>query len=147
MLTSFSDWKSIGFIIYLIVINLLGMIFSIFLRSLKLIKSDSFPKTIVLIFPILLICFLSLITFIMSVIYYKIEKYKGVWDYLYMIDVSCFKLIEFLLLTLFGIFTNDDLLDSSLSLILERAIWIFIENMVDNFEVNIKKLILILAYL
>ena len=147
MLNSFSDWKSIGFIIYLIVINLLGMIFSIFLRSLKLIKSDSFPKTIVLIFPILLICFLSLITFIMSVIYYKIEKYKGVWDYLYMIDVSCFKLIEFLLLTLFGIFTNDDLLDSSLSLILERAIWIFIENMLDNFEVNTKKLILILAYL
>ena len=106
-------------------------------------KKESFPKSIIIILPLFLVCFLSLITFIISLIYYKIDKYKGVWDYLYMLNVSCFKIIEFQLLTLFGIFNSDDFLDASLLLVLERAIWTIIENILDNFEVNTKKLILI----
>lgn len=60
-----------------------------------------------------------------------------------MLNVSCFKLIEFQLFTLFGIFNSNDFLDASLLLILERAIWMIIENIFDNFGVNTKKLILI----
>lgn len=123
MLKTFSDWKSIGFIIYLIVINLIGIIFATIIRLVKLInKNESFPKSILLLGPIILVCFLSLITFIISLIYYKIDKYKGVWDYLYMLNVSCFKLIEFQLFSLFGIFNNEDFFNSSLLLVLERAI-------------------------
>ena len=60
-----------------------------------------------------------------------------------MLNVSCFKLIEFQLFSLFGIFNNEDFFDSSLLLVLERAIWNIIENILDSFEVNTKKLILI----
>ena len=93
MLKEFSDWKSIGFIIYLIVINMIGIIFSTFFRIFKLIKNNKFfeKKSITIIGPFILVCFLSLITFIISLIYYKIDKYKEVWDYLYMLNVSCFK--------------------------------------------------------
>ena len=58
-----------------------------------------------------------------------------------MFNVSCFKLIEFQLFTLYRSY-HDDFLDASLLLVLERAIWIIIENVFDNFEVDIKKLIL-----
>ena len=51
-----------------------------------------------------------------------------------MLNVSCFKLIEFQLFSLFGIFNNEDFFDSSLLLVLERAIWDLIENILESFE-------------
>ena len=60
-----------------------------------------------------------------------------------MISVSCFKLIEFQLFSIFGIFNNNLVWDSSILLSLERTIWIIIETIIDNFEVNKKKLVLV----
>ena len=148
MLKDFSDWKSIGFIIYLIVFDMFGFIFSTIFSFYKLKKNFKknnkiIPKSIIIIIPFISVCVFSLINFTISLIYYKIDKYKGVWDYLFIHILSCFKLIEFQLFSLFGIFNNEDFFNSSLLLVLERAIWNIIENILDSFEAKTKKLILI----
>ena len=60
-----------------------------------------------------------------------------------MLNVSTFKIVEFQLFAGFGAFNSNNIFDSSLLLNLERAIWGIIETILDNFEANTKKIVLV----
>ena len=57
--------------------------------------------------------------------------------------VSYFKLIEFQIITFYGLYNSNNLFDSSLLLNLERAFWMLIENIIDNFDADRRKLVLV----
>ena len=139
MYTSFSDWKNIGFLFYYIGINFFSAFFGCCFSVCKSNIGNCFIFSTIVLF----ICFLSSLSFITSLIYYKLEKHTGVWDYLYMLNVSTFKIIEFQIFSAFGVFNSNNVFDSSLLLNLERAIWGIIETFLDNFEANAKKLVLV----
>ena len=144
MYTSFSDWKNIGFLFYYIGINFFSAFFGCCFYVFKSkINKENFGNCFISSTILLFICFLSSISFITSLIYYKLDKHTVVWDYLYMLNVSTFKIIEFQLFSAFGVFNSNNIFDSSLLLNLERAIWGILETFLDNFEANSKKLVLV----
>ena len=144
MYTSFSDWKNIGFLFYYIGINFFSTFFGCCFYVFKSkINKENFGNCFISSTILLFICFLSSISFITSLIYYKLDKHTVVWDYLYMLNVSTFKIIEFQLFSAFGAFNSNNIFDSSLLLNLERAIWGIIETILDNFDANTKKLVLV----
>ena len=144
MYTSFSDWKNIGFLFYYIGINFFsaffGCCFSVYKSK---INKSNIGNCFIFSTIVLFICFLSSISFITSLIYYKLDKHTGVWDYLYMLNVSTFKIIEFQIFSAFGAFNSNNIFESSLLINLERAIWGIFETFLDNFEANTKKLVLV----
>ena len=144
MYTSFSDWKNIGFLFYYIGINFFSAFFGCCFSACKSkINKENYGNCFIFSTIFVFICFLSSVSFITSLIYYKLDKHKGVWDYLYMLNVSTFKIIEFQLFSAFGVFNSNNIFDSSLLLNLERAIWGILETFLDNFEANSKKLVLV----
>ena len=146
MLESFSDWKSIGFILYLIGISFLGYMISATCPTIDYIfkkaeKEDE--KNFGLKSLLFFIGFFSLCTFIVSIIHYVNIEYKAIWDYIYMFEVSYFKIIDFQILSLFDLLDNTDLLNTAIIITSERTIWMIIESLIDSFEVDKKKLILV----
>lgn len=92
MYTSFSDWKNIGFLFYYIGINFFSAFFGCCFYAFKSkINKENFGNCFISFTILLFICFLSSVSFITSLIYYKLEKHMVVWDYLYMLNVSTFK--------------------------------------------------------
>ena len=144
MYTSFSDWKNIGFLFYYIGINFFSAFFGCCFYAFKSkINKENFGNCFISSTILLFICFLSSISFITSLIYYKLDKHTVVWDYLYMLNVSTFKIIEFQIFSAFGAFNSNNIFESSLLINLERAIWGIFETFLDNFEANTKKLVLV----
>jgi len=141
MLESFSDWKSITFIFYYLSFTILfGIIILPFYAAVASSLKEK-ERIIIMIFFFIYFfyCLFSIYNFIISLIYYL---RGGINDYLIMVDFIIFKILEFHIFSFFGIFNSDNILDGSLLLNLERAIWIIIENLLDNFNANKKKLIL-----
>ena len=136
MLESFSDWKSIKFIFYDLSFTILLriLILPIYAEVASSLKEKERIIIMILFFIYIFYGLFSIYNFIISLIYYL---RGGINDYLIMVDFIIFKILEFHLFSFFGIFNSDNILDGSLLLNLERANWIIIENLLDNF--NAKK--------
>ena len=134
---SFSYWKSIKFICYYLFFTILLGIFILPIYAIVASSLKEKERIIIMILIVIYIfyCLFSIYNFIVSLIFYL---RGGINDYLVMANVILFKILEFHLFSFFGIFNSDNILDGSLLLNLERAIWMIIENFLDNFNVNKK---------
>ena len=148
MLNNFSDTKNIVILsIYIIIGCIFGSIASLTIPFAKTIKKGDNKNVsinfIIIFIPAIyfMVCFI-VHTFLLSLIYYILNNHKTCWDYIFIYLLSYFNIFDLYIFGLFGFFQGSSVVDASFILNFERLIWTIIENLIDNFDVKKRNLVL-----
>ena len=143
LLNVYSISKNILFLSILYSFTLI--IISIYLLFLPIFKIDKINKSKchnyfrIIIYIILLLAFVTIITFTISIVFIgKTHLRKEDFDYIILSDVIFYKCLDLIILSFFDFLDNRGLLNTSFFIKLERLIWSIIEVLFEVFEVQIK---------
>ena len=83
-------------------------------------------------------------TFISSICYYSADNLnKERWNNIIMAEIIFFKVIDFRILSYFDFFDNSDIFNTTLSITVEKLLWMIIETIIDIYVENKKALVLV----